>query len=97
MQLAVVILSINEADFLRVTLPRTRRALPDAKIFVVSPVDDGESQAVATALRAQTLAVSRDLLTANGAKFNYAGLVRHGQEHVQNIIKGPTCKLSSEA
>jgi len=97
MQLAVVILSINEADFLRVTLPRTRRALPDAKIFVVSPVDDGESQAVATALRAQTLAVSRDLLTANGAKFNYAGLVRHGQEHVQNIIKGPTWIIFTRA
>jgi hypothetical protein len=90
MQLAVVILSINEADFLRVTLPRTRRALPDAKVFVVSPVDDGESQAVATALRAQTLAVPRDVLTANDAKFNYAALVRHGQEHVQNVIKMPT-------
>ena len=97
MQLAVVILSINEADFLRVTLPRTRRALPDAKLFVVSPVDDGESQAVATALRAQTLAVPRDLLTANGAKFNYAGLVRHGQEHVQTVVKGPTWIIFTRA
>lgn len=90
MQLAVVILSIHEADFLRVTLPRTRRALPDAKVFVVSPVDDGESQAVATALRAQTLPIPRDVLTANGAKFNYAALIRHGQEHVQNVMKVPT-------
>jgi hypothetical protein len=97
MQLAVVILSINEADFLRVTLPRTRRAVPDAKIFVIAPVDDGESQAVATALRAQTLAVPRDVLTANGSKFNYAALVRHGQEHVQTVIKGPTWTIFTRA
>ena len=97
MQLAVVILSIHEADFLRVTLPRTRRALPDAKIFVVSPVDDGESQAVATALRAQTLPVPRDVLTANGAKFNYAALIRHGQEHVQTVMKMPTWVVFTRA
>ena len=97
MQLAVVILSINEADFLRVTLPRTRRALPDAKVFVVAPVDDGESQAVATALRAQTLAVPRDVLTANGSKFNYAALVRQGQEHVQTVVKGPTWTIFTRA
>lgn len=97
MQLAVVVVSTYEADFLRVTLPRSRRALPDAKIFVVAPIDDGESQAVATALRAQTLTVNKDVLTAKDAKFNYAGILRTAQDHILSNVKTPTWVIYTRA
>lgn len=89
MQLAIVILSTYEGDYLRVSLPRTKRALPDAKIFVVTPVDDGESQAIATAMRAQTISVPKETFTKDNAVFNFAGLTKLGQEHAQNNIKAP--------
>lgn len=97
MQLAVVVVSAYEADFLRVTLPRTRRALPDAKIFVVAPIDDGESQAISTALRAQSLTVNKDVLTAKDAKFNYAGILRTAQDHILSNLKTPTWVIYTRA
>jgi hypothetical protein len=97
MQLAVVILSTQEGDYLRVSLPRTRRALPEAKIFVVTPIDDGESQAIATAMRAQTISVPKETYTKDDALFNYAALAKLGQEHAVNAIKGPCWIITTRA
>lgn len=97
MQLAVVILSTHEGDYLRVSLPRTRRALPDAKLFVVTPIDDGESQAIATAMRAQTISVPKETYTKDNSTFNYAGLAKLGQEHALNAIKGPCWTIVTRA
>jgi hypothetical protein len=68
MQNVVVVVCINEADFLRASLPRSRRALPDAKFIVVTTEDDSETKSIASALRVQVVTLPKSELTKNGAE-----------------------------
>ena len=79
MQVFVIVVSIDESDFLRASLPRTRRAMPEAKVIVVTTEDDAETKAISSALRVQVVALPRSELTKNDALFNFAAFARAGQ------------------
>jgi len=90
MDLAVIIVCINEADFLRQTLPRSRRALPDAKFCVVYLNEDSETKAVCEALRIYTtVSMPSSTLTLNGAKHNVSAFVRTAQLRMKEMLKKP--------
>ena len=81
--LAVIVVCVGEADFLRQTLPRSRRALPDAKFVVVTLTTDTETLTIANAMKVwATVSLPPEVLTKNGAKNNVAALVRAGQLRV---------------
>jgi hypothetical protein len=86
--LVVVIVSVREGDFLRHTLPRSKRALPDSKFVVVHLSDDHETASICSALKVySTVAVAPDALTRNGAKFNVSALISAGQTRVHETLR----------
>lgn len=89
MQCTILIPTVNEADFLRATLPRTRRAMPDAKIIVITTEEDSETKSIAAALRVQCKTIPRSDLTKNDAEFNFSALVRAGQIAAKEESKVP--------
>lgn len=89
MQVVIIVVCVNESDFLRASLPRTRRSMPDAKVILVTVDDDKEAKAIASALRVETVGVPRAELTKNGALFNFAAFARAGQLAATNAAKVP--------
>jgi len=89
MQNVVIVVSINEADFLRASLPRSRRALPDAKFIVVTTDDDVETKSIASALRVQIVSLPKAELTKNDSLFNFAAFARAGQTAAKEASKIP--------
>ena len=86
--LAIVIVSVREADFLRQTLPRCKRNLPDSKFVVVHLSDDAESASISAALKVySTVSVAPDVLTRNGATFNVSALISAGIQRVRETLK----------
>lgn len=74
MDLHVLIVCIQESDFLRVTFPRSRRALPLAKFAVATTSDDKDTLSMCAAFRVPTVQITKDMLTLHGATFNYGAL-----------------------
>jgi hypothetical protein len=97
MQNVVIVVSINEADFLRATLPRSRRALPDAKFIVVTTDSDTETKSIASALRVQVVELPKEELTKNDADFNFAAFVRAGQLAAKEATKIPFWMIVTRA
>jgi len=89
MQNVVIVVSLNEADFLRASLPRSRRAMPDAKFIVVTSVDDEETKSIAAALRVQVVTLPKQELSKNSAVFNFSAFARAGQLAAQAGSKIP--------
>jgi len=91
MELAVIIVCINESDFLRQTLPRSRRALPDAKFCFVYANEDAETKAICEALRVHsTVSMPLDTLLLNQAKYNVSAFVRTAQLRMKEMLQKPT-------
>lgn len=86
--LVVVIVSVREGDFLRHTLPRSKRALPDAKFVVAHLSDDHETASICSALKVfSTVSLAQDVLTRNGATFNVSALISAAQARVQETLR----------
>ena len=79
MSVSFLILAIKGADWLRHTLPRTKKAFPASPIVVVTTSDDQQTIALASAFKTTLVTVDPSVVTANESKFNYAALVRAGQ------------------
>ena len=79
MSVSFLILAHKGADWLRHTLPRTKRAFPTAQVVVVTTSDDQQTIALASAFRTVLVTIDPSIVTANGSKFNYSALVRAGQ------------------
>jgi hypothetical protein len=91
MDLAVIIVCIKEGDFLRQTLTRSRRALPDAKFCIVHLNEDAETKAICEALRVYTtVSLPESILTLNDAQFNIAPFVKTAQIRMKEMLKIPT-------
>ena len=84
--LVIVLPCVQEADFLRVSLPRTKRVFPDAKIVVITTKTDLETIGVCVALKVHCLQVETDVLTSKGAKFNLAGVLKPGIDQVKSFF-----------
>jgi len=90
MDLAVIIVCIHEGDFLRQTLSRSRRALPDAKFCVVYVNEDVETKAVCEALRVfTTISMPAETLLSNNATYNVSAFVRTAQLRMKEMLKKP--------
>ena len=74
-----LILAHKGADWLRHTLPRTKKAFPASEVVVVTTSDDQQTIALASAFKTVLVTVDPSVVTANESKFNYAALVRAGQ------------------
>ena len=79
MSVSFLILANKGADWLRHTLPRTKKAFPASEIVVVTTSDDQQTIALASAFKTVLVTVDPSVVTANESKFNYAALVRAGQ------------------
>ena len=79
MVVSILYVAYKGADWLRHTLPRSKKAFPAAPIVVVTCPDDHATIALAAAFRVTSVIVETAILTANNAKFNYAALARAGQ------------------
>lgn len=89
MHLAVAIFSFDAADYLRTSLPRCRRSLPDATFWVVTHKQDTETIASAAALRTQTLLVDKGE--------TYGSVCRKLREAVLQALKAPTWICTTNA
>lgn len=79
MTVSFLILAHKGADWLRHTLPRTKKAFPSSPVVVVTTSDDQQTIALASAFKTVLVTVEPSVVTANASKFNYAALVRAGQ------------------
>jgi hypothetical protein len=79
MSVSFLILANKGADWLRHTLPRTKKAFPSSDVVVVTTSDDQQTIALASAFKTTLVTVDPTVVTANESKFNYAALVRAGQ------------------
>jgi len=90
MDLAVIIVCIHEGDFLRQTLSRSRRALPDAKFCVVYVNEDVETKAICEALRVfTTVSMPAETLLINSATYNVSAFIRTAQLRMKEMLQKP--------
>ena len=90
MDLAVIIVCIHEGDFLRQTLSRSRRALPDAKFCVVYVNEDVETKAICEALRVYTtVSMPAETLLVNNATYNVSAFIRTAQLRMKEMLQKP--------
>lgn len=90
MDLAVIIVCIHEGDFLRQTLSRSRRALPDAKFCVVYVNEDVETKAICEALRVYTtVSMPAETLLLNNATYNVSAFIRTAQLRMKEMLQKP--------
>ena len=90
MDLAVIIVCIHEGDFLRQTLSRSRRALPDAKFCVVYVNEDVETKAICEALRVYTtVSMPAETLLINNATYNVSAFIRTAQLRMKEMLQKP--------
>jgi Flp pilus assembly protein TadG len=87
-ELSVIVLAFhNSIDVLKRTLPSSKAALPNAKIFVATSSDDREVLALCTALGVKTIQFTKDVTKKDGAEFNYAGVARSCITFARNDVK----------
>ena len=79
MTVSILYVAYKGADWLRHTLPRSKKAFPASPIVVVTCPDDHATIALAAAFRVTVVTVDTAILTSNSAAFNYAALARAGQ------------------
>jgi len=83
----VIIVCIQQSDFLRVTFPRSKRSLPDAKFTVLTSNEDSETITVCNGLQIPVIQISKELLTFNGAQFNFSALGSYA--HTYSLASSP--------
>jgi hypothetical protein len=86
--LSVAVLAFHDsADVLKETLQKSRASLPSCKFYIATSSEDREIIALCQALALTCIQFTRDVMTKDGAVFNYAGIARACIAFIKNDVK----------